>query len=88
MNAKLNLATTSISATQYLIRISRFPWDVIAGDLDAYGAAVLPGLLSAEECMSADDLFADPSLSRTSLMDEQRAWSDTNNRYVRYPLPN
>lgn len=87
MNTQLDPATVDAPSAQYLARILQYPWDRIAGDLDAYGAAVLPGLLSADECLSAADLLSDPTLSRIPPVDEQRSWGNGDYRHMRYPLP-
>ncbi|MDH7785474.1 hypothetical protein QBD01_001492 [Ochrobactrum sp. 19YEA23] len=68
-------------------RIAQYPWDQIAGNLDTYGAAVLPGLLSSDDCTCVADLFSDTSLVRVPAVEEQQRWGNGNYRYMRYPLP-
>lgn len=87
MEAQLDVAKSPSLSAEYQARISQYPWDRVANDLDSYGAAVLPRLLSADECATASKLFADAALSRVPALDEQRSWGSGNYRYVRYPLP-
>lgn len=85
MKAQLDLAT--VGSAQYLTRIAQHPWDRISEDLDAYGAAVLPGLLSADECVGAAELFTDRKLSNVPSVEDQRSWGNGAYRYARYPMP-
>jgi hypothetical protein len=87
MKAQLNLATVGVPSAQYLARIAQYPWDRIAEDLDAYGAAVLSSLLSADECVGASELFMDMKLSHIPAVEDQRSWGNGTYRYVRYPMP-
>ncbi|PZP54088.1 MAG: proline hydroxylase [Agrobacterium fabrum] len=90
MKAQLDLAAPDIPLAAYQTRISEYAWDRIASDLDTYGAAVLPGLLSADECATASNLFAlatDTALSRIPPVEDQRSWGNGVYRYVRYPMP-
>jgi hypothetical protein len=87
MKAQLDLATIDTPSTQYLARIPQYPWDRIAEDLNAYGAAVLPRLLSVDECMFAAELRTDPALTRIPPVADQRAWGNGDYCYFRYPMP-
>jgi hypothetical protein len=71
MAAQTVLASVETSADKYHSRCDRYPWDSVFEDLNKYGAAVLPGLLSAHECKSMTRLFSDPALSHTP----QLGWS-------------
>jgi uncharacterized protein len=87
MKGEFDLASDNVPTEQYQVRISEFSWSRISTDLDAYGAAVLPGLLGADECKVVNSLFVDPTLSRTSPIAEQRGWGNGDYRYFRYPMP-
>lgn len=87
MKAQVELVTFNSLSAGYIARIARRPWDRIAKDLDAYGAAILSGLLSADECIAAQKLFSDSALSRAPSVEDQRSWGNGNYRYVRYPMP-
>lgn len=87
MNAQPDLATIDAPTALYLARIAQYPWDRISQDLDAYGAAVLPGLLSTEECAAAAELFNGGLLSPVPSLEDQRSWGNGTYRYARYPMP-
>nr|WP_119258040.1 2OG-Fe(II) oxygenase [Shinella zoogloeoides] len=87
MKMQLDHDRPDVPFAGYIERIARYPWDRIAGDLDAYGAAVLPGLLSDDECVAAAEFFSSSWLVRVPAVEDQRAWGNGNYRYMRYPLP-
>jgi len=87
MKAQLDPASLNLPSSRYIARIDQYRWDRIATDLDAYGASVLPGLLSTDECIAAEQLLTGGSLSRVPSVEEQRAWGNGNYRYTRYPMP-
>jgi hypothetical protein len=87
MKAQLDLATLDTTSPKYAARIAQYDWRRVAEDLDAYGAAVLPGLLSADDCATASDLFADAALSRMPPVEEMRSWGNGNYHYVRSSTP-
>ncbi len=68
-------------------RVANYSWDAIAVDLDAQGAAVLPGLFGIEECFAATNLLVDGAARATPSLPEQRAWAEGDSRYFNYPLP-
>jgi len=87
MNTQLNLATLDTASPEYAARIAQYDWRRIAEDLDAYGVAILPSLLSADDCATASDLFADTTLSRMPPVEEMRSWGNGNYRYLRHSTP-
>ena len=87
MNMEAGHVVGETAAKRYAVRIAQLSWDQIAVDLDAYGAAVLPGLLSADEVKVVTDLYSDPTLSRIPAAAEQRGWGDGDYRYFQYPMP-
>jgi uncharacterized protein len=87
MKAQLDLATEDVTAERYHTRIIQCAWTRISEDLDAYGAAVLPGLLSPDERKAMVELFAEPTLSRIPPVAELRAWGTGEHHYFKYPMP-
>lgn len=87
MKAQLYPAAVDSPSTPYSTRIPQYPWERIVEDLNAYGAAILPGLLSADECISAAELHIDPALTSLPPVESQRAWGNGDYRYFRYPMP-
>ena len=68
-------------------RISAYDWEALAGDLDTYGCAVLPKLLSAEECRSIAELYPDESHFRGHIHMARHGFGMGEYRYFKYPLP-
>lgn len=87
MKAQLDLATLDAPSPEYATQIAQYDWRRIAEDLDAYGAAVLPSLLSAHDCATAADLFSGTMLSRMPPVEEMRSWGNGNYRYLRHSTP-
>ena len=73
-----------MSATE---RVSGLAWQRIAGDLDAQGNAVLPGLLTAEECRGIAGLYAQDDLFRSRVVMGRHGFGRGEYKYFCYPLP-
>ena len=73
-----------MSATE---RVSGLDWQRIAGDLDAQGNAMLPGLLTAEECRGIAGLYAQDDLFRSRVVMGRHGFGRGEYKYFRYPLP-
>jgi hypothetical protein len=57
MNARSSAISSASAVTSAEARVVAYDWQAVAGELDGYGCAVLPKLLSPAECES-DDLAA------------------------------
>jgi uncharacterized protein len=75
-------ATASIEA-----RVAAFDWQALAGELDTYGCAVLPKLLSAEECRTVAALYPDERHFRSHIHMARHGFGKGEYRYFKYPLP-
>ncbi len=62
-------------------------WERVAGDLDAYGCAVIPGLLAPQECTAAAALYERPALFRSRVLMQQHGFGRGEYQYFAYPLP-
>src|SRR5579863_8586427 len=69
-------------------RIAGYDWHALTGELDSYGCAVLPQLLSAEECRSVAALYPDESHFRSHVIMARHGFGKGEYRYFKYPLPN
>lgn len=78
------LTSADISAEA---RIDAYDWQALAGDLDSYGCAVLPKLLSPEECRGLAALYSDESHFRSHVIMARHGFGKGEYRYFRYPLP-
>jgi uncharacterized protein len=68
-------------------RVAVYDWDALAGDLDTYGCAVLPKLLSSEECRTVAALYLDESRFRSHVIMARHGFGKGEYRYFNYPLP-
>ncbi|MES2150827.1 MAG: 2OG-Fe(II) oxygenase [Pseudomonadota bacterium] len=62
-------------------------WERIGAGLDADGCAVLPGLLTAEECASLRAAYAERALFRSRVVMERHGYGRGEYQYFAYPLP-
>jgi uncharacterized protein len=68
-------------------RVAAYDWQVLAGELDNYGCAVLPKLLSPEECRAIAGLYSDESHFRSHIHMARHGFGKGEYRYFKYPLP-
>jgi hypothetical protein len=68
-------------------RVTAFDWQAVAGELDNYGCAVLPQLLSADECRAIAALYDDESHFRSHVLMARHGFGKGEYRYFKYPLP-
>lgn len=68
-------------------RLAAVDWAAVATDLDAQGFAVLPGLLSPEECDRIACLYDQPGGFRSHVVMGRYGFGRGEYRYFSYPLP-
>ena len=68
-------------------RVASCDWASVAADLDGYGCAVLPKLLSPEEARAVAALYPDESHFRSHIHMARHGFGKGEYRYFRYPLP-
>jgi hypothetical protein len=68
-------------------RIANYDWPAVAAELDAEGAALLPGLLTADECREVAGLFDDAARFRSQVVMARHGYGQGEYRYFAYPLP-
>ena len=68
-------------------RIASFDWAAIAASLDAHGCAVTGPLLSAAECGSVANAYADDRLFRSRIVMARHGFGRGEYKYFAYPLP-
>ncbi|UGQ45753.1 2OG-Fe(II) oxygenase [Massilia endophytica] len=64
-----------------------FDWDRIAEELDAFGCAVLRGVLTPKQCAALAEGYADADLYRSRVVMERHGFGRGEYQYFRYPLP-
>jgi hypothetical protein len=62
-------------------------WDRIATDLDQYGCAVVPAVLSPEECRALAACYAADEPFRSRVVMARHGFGRGEYKYFRYPLP-
>ncbi|WDZ79169.1 2OG-Fe(II) oxygenase (plasmid) [Ensifer adhaerens] len=78
----INMAPASVEA-----RIGAYDWKALTGELDGFGCAVLPQLLTPEECTGVASLYADERHFRSHIIMARHGFGKGEYRYFRYPLP-
>jgi uncharacterized protein len=68
-------------------RVPAYDWQALAGDLGNYGCAVLPKLLSPEECRTIAALYPDERHFRSHIHMARHGFGRGEYRYFKYPLP-
>ncbi len=66
--------------------LDTYDWPQIHADLDAFGAAVLPGLLTQAQCRDLAGLY-DRDLFRSQVIMARHGFGRGEYKYFRYPLP-
>ncbi|MGG7604606.1 2OG-Fe(II) oxygenase [Massilia sp. BKSP1R2A-1] len=61
--------------------------DRVGEELDAFGCAVIPGLLAAKDCEAAAALYERPALFRSRVVMERHGFGRGEYQYFAYPLP-
>jgi len=80
-------AQSAVAATSPEERIGLVCWEAAAGDLDRYGAAVLPRLITAKECRAITALYEHEQHFRSHVVMARHGFGKGEYRYFRYPLP-
>ncbi len=68
-------------------RIAALPWTDLAHDLDAHGAAMVPGLLAPRDCEAVAGWYADDARFRSRVVMSRHGFGRGEYRYFAYPLP-
>ena len=68
-------------------RVAAYCWDTVAAELDNAGCAMLPGLLSPEECRGIAALYPEEGHFRSRVVMARHGFGKGEYRYFSYPLP-
>jgi hypothetical protein len=68
-------------------RLRVVDWGAIAGELDAYGCAMLDALLSPQECRALARLYPHDALFRSRVVMGRHGFGRGEYKYFSYPLP-
>ena len=68
-------------------RVADIDWAAIAAELDAFGCATIPRLLSAEDCDAIGGLYGAGAGFRSHVVMARHGYGRGEYRYFAYPLP-
>jgi len=68
-------------------RVEAFNWSVISENLDAFGNAMLPSLLTSAECQEITEMYPDASHFRSRVVMGRHGFGRGEYQYFKYPLP-
>jgi hypothetical protein len=68
-------------------RVENADWDAIASELNEYGGALLPQLLTAAECVRLRELYAHDECFRSTVNMSRYRFGEGEYRYFRTPYP-
>ena len=78
---------TALRPDDTLDRVSGIDWDAAAAELDQHGAAVLPALLTPEECRAVAALYPEDKPFRSRVVMARHGFGRGEYKYFAYPLP-
>jgi hypothetical protein len=82
-----NRDAITISAEWVAARVNAIDWQRISKELDAQGNAVLPRILSPEDCQAIAGLYLNDSLFRSRVVMGRHGFGRGEYKYFSYPLP-
>jgi uncharacterized protein len=87
VKAQSSAISSTSAAVSAEARVAAYDWQAVAGELGNYGCAVLPKLLSPEECRTIAALYSDESHFRSHIHMARHGFGKGEYRYFKYPLP-
>lgn len=87
MNARLAAANDVGADVGIGARVDALDWTSIAGDLDAHGSALIPGLLARGECEALAAQYDRDDPYRSRVVMARHGFGRGEYKYFRYPLP-
>lgn len=74
-------------AERFAARLAAADWDVVAAEVNDYGCALLPRLLTPEECARTAALYDEPARFRATVSMERYRFGRGEYRYFAEPFP-
>ncbi len=68
-------------------RVGRYDWPSAQSDLDAYGSALLPELLTPAECDAVAAMYPKDEVFRSTVVMARHGFGKGEYKYFKYPLP-
>jgi hypothetical protein len=85
--AQANARKLVAAAAGIGVHVAGLDWQAIADELNAHGYAIVPGMLTAEECVAMAAQYTQPQLYRSRVVMAQHGFGSGEYQYFRYPLP-
>jgi hypothetical protein len=85
MNIQTKIKPAAASPAE---RVAEIDWDVVAGELNNHGAAILEKLLTPEECRDIAALYPEDQKFRSHVIMARHGFGKGEYKYFAYPLPN
>ena len=87
MKPRSSTTSSASAVTSAEARVAAYGWQALACELDNFGCAVLPKLLSPEECRTIAALYPEESHFRSHIHMARHDFGKGEYRYFKYPLP-
>jgi hypothetical protein len=87
VNIQTKIKPAATAAGSPAERIAQIDWTSVVGELSHYGAAVLPNLLTPEECGEVASLYPDDRKFRSHIVMARHGFGKGEYKYFAYPLP-
>lgn len=68
-------------------RVTALDWAALITELDTHGCAVIPSLLTAEECMAVAEMYPDDGRFRSRVVMSRHGFGRGEYKYFAYPSP-
>jgi hypothetical protein len=82
-----SLCTEANTADGSVERVGSLDWSSMAHELDGHGNAIIPELLTAQECGRIAAMYEDPSAFRSRIVMGRHGFGRGEYQYFKYPLP-
>lgn len=87
MKSNTSTITTAFAGVPAEVRVTAYDWPALAQELDGFGCAVLPKLLSPAECRTISGLYPEEEHFRSHVHMARHGFGKGEYRYFKYPLP-
>ena len=88
MRPNASIVTTAFAGVPAEARVAAYDWQGLAQELDGFGCAILPKLLSPVECRSIAGPYPEEKHFRSHVHMARHGFGKGEYRYFKYPLPN
>ena len=87
MNVQTKIAAASSAPKSVETRVDSCDWSALTSELNGVGAAVLPKILTPQECRTIAALYPREEHFRSHIVMARHGFGKGEYRYFRYPLP-